>query len=133
MVWASQALRITTILTQYPTATVPADIVKRLNVSFLAAYYDDAFSCHIEQEIITLMRDLRDVTRHDPLLAKQALTFAFEDGLILVKGSVKRPARPLRSNKLVNLVCAGIDQGYSAPKTRPVFEDFARRIVSRYT
>ena len=101
---AGEAGCVTGTLEQHAAAAMPAHVVVRMDRAACAAHEDDGLASDVEQEEIAGGGDLRGMSRHDPVVAEDALDIALENVRIAIKGLVERVAGPLGRAQLVDPV-----------------------------
>ncbi len=77
---------------------------------------------HVEEQIVALLRDLRDMPRHEPVVTEHALAVTAEVGRAPVESLIEREARPLRLDQLVDAVVAVRIHGFQCLCSR--FQSF---------
>jgi hypothetical protein len=90
-------------------AAMPADVVKRADRRFVAAYDDDGFIADFVEKIIALVADPVDVACDDPFASRDPVHVGGEHGIVAVEFTLQAITALGARGQARN--CAGIDHG----------------------
>jgi hypothetical protein len=89
VVAASQGTRIAGRLKHDGAAAVAANVVMGVDRAFRVTDEDDRFAGEREKKKVARLRNLRRVTRHDPVIAEDAFPIALEHSRVRIESLVE--------------------------------------------
>lgn len=82
---------------------MPTNVVKRMNRAVGRTNDDDRRTQRIENEVVAVIWNLRDMTRYQPLRAQETFDFHLEDVSICVERLSQGPTRAMLAHQSLQL------------------------------